>query len=82
MREIVLAPADLTAEVSGFHELRDRIPVLSRIHVEYRLRIPPGSRETVDRALERHVSKCPTAQSLVGAIEVTWEARIEEGTGA
>ena len=66
------------AEVSGIHALRDRIPVLTRIHVEYTLRVPAEAREKVDRALERHVSKCPTAQSLVGAVDVTWEADITE----
>jgi uncharacterized OsmC-like protein len=64
--------------VQGFNEVRDRIPVLTRVHVAYRLRIPPGSRETVDRALSRHVDKCPTAQTLKGAVEVTWEAAIRE----
>jgi uncharacterized OsmC-like protein len=56
----------------------DRVPVLTRIEVDYRLRIPPGSREAVDRALSRHVSKCPTAKSLEGAVEVVWTAQIEE----
>jgi len=46
--------------------------------VHYTLRIPPGTREVVDRALARHVEKCPTACSLRGAVEVTWTADIEE----
>jgi organic hydroperoxide reductase OsmC/OhrA len=78
VRGISLAPEDIVAEGEGYNELQDRIPVLSRIHVSYRLRIPEGSRETVDRALDRHVSKCPTAVSLQGAVEVTWEAEITE----
>ncbi len=78
MREIQLGSDDITVDAEGYHEVVDRVPVLTRIHARYSLRIPPGSRETVDRALERHVSKCPTAQSLVGAVEVTWEADIEE----
>jgi hypothetical protein len=49
--------------------------------VRYALRIPPGSRATVDRALERHREKCPTAVSLQGAVAVDWEADIEEETG-
>jgi uncharacterized OsmC-like protein len=64
--------------VEGHNEVRDRIPVLTRVHATYRLRIPRGSRDVVDRALSRHVDKCPTAQSLKGAVEVTWEAAIEE----
>ena len=75
---ISLDPADITAEARGVNELRDRVPVLTRIEVDYTLRIPPGSRETVDRALSRHVSKCPTAQSLEGAVDVVWTANITE----
>lgn len=61
--------------------MRDRIPVLTRVHVSYTLRVPAGSRETVERALERHVEKCPTAQSLKGAVEVTWSADIRDREG-
>lgn len=78
MREISLDPEDLVARGEGFNELIDRIPTLTRIHVHYTLRIPAGSRETVDRALSRHVEKCPTARSLAGAVEITWEAEITE----
>ncbi|HUH13239.1 MAG TPA: OsmC family protein [Longimicrobiales bacterium] len=77
-RGIRLAPGDVRAEAAGHHELRERIPVLTRVHVTYALRTPPGSRETVERALARHVDKCPTAQSLKGAVEVTWSAAIRE----
>ena len=46
----------------------------------YALRIRPDApRDKVDRALETHVSKCPTAKSLEGAVQVTWEADIQEG---
>jgi uncharacterized OsmC-like protein len=78
VREIKLDSEDITVDAEGYHEVVNRIPVLTRIHARYSLRIPKGSRETVDRALERHVSKCPTAQSLAGAVEVTWEVKIEE----
>jgi uncharacterized OsmC-like protein len=42
------------------------------------LRIPQGSREKVERALERHQSKCPTAASLRGSVEISWQADLEE----
>ncbi len=71
----------IRAEVEGMNELRDRIPVLTRVHVRYRLEIPAGTHDIVDRALERHVDKCPTAQSLKGAVTVTWEAEIREAGG-
>ena len=78
MRGIKLDSEAIVASAKGINEVRDRIPVLTRIEVEYTLRIPAGSRETVDRALSRHVDKCPTAQSLKGAVEVSWTAQIEE----
>lgn len=79
-REIRLKPEYITAEVEGFNEVRDGLPVLTRIMVRYALRIPAGTRETVDRALARHGSKCPTAASLAGAVIVEWEAEISEAS--
>jgi len=78
VREVRLDPEDIVAEVEGVNEVREGVPVLTEIRIHYRLRIPPGTRERVERALERHQSKCPTAQSLVGAVEVSWTAEIEE----
>ena len=52
--------------------------MLKRIHIHYTLQIPEGVRETVDRALERHVQKCPTARSLAAAVEFRWTADITE----
>ena len=73
-------PSDhIRSSVEGFNEMRDKIPVLTKIHVHYTIQIPEGTREIVDKALERHVDKCPTAQSLMGAMEITWTAEIEEG---
>lgn len=80
-RGMKFGPGELVAEVEGVNEIRDRLPVLTRIDVHYRFRIPAGSRETVDRALERHQSKCPTAATLAGAVEVRWTADIEETPG-
>jgi hypothetical protein len=47
--------------------------------VAYTLHTPAGTRDTVERALARHVARCPTAMSLAGAIAVTWEAHVQEG---
>lgn len=78
VRGIKLAPEAIAADVTGINEERDRIPTLVEIQVAYRLRIPAGTRETVDRALERHATRCPTARSLEGAVRVTWSAEVEE----
>lgn len=78
VRGVSLASDDISAQVRGINELRDRLPVLTRIEIAYRLRIPRGSRETVDRALARHQDKCPTAATLAGAVEVSWTADVAE----
>ena len=80
VREIRLEPEAIRAEAEGVNEIVDGLPVLTQIQLRYRLRIPAGTREKVERALERHQSKCPTAASLRGAVEIGWEAEIEEET--
>ena len=77
-RGIRLGPEDIRASVAGRNEVVDGIIRLTRIDVAYELRIPAGTRETVDRALARHREKCPTAMSLRGAVEVEWSASITE----
>ncbi len=78
VRKVHLEPGAIRAIAEGINEVRDGVPVLTRIHVHYTLRIPSGTRETVERALARHQEKCPTACSLRGAVEVSWGADIEE----
>ena len=78
VRQVKLSPDAITAEVEGVNEVRDGLPVLTAIRIHYRLRIPAGTRETVDRALARHQEKCPTAATLAPAVAITWTADIEE----
>jgi organic hydroperoxide reductase OsmC/OhrA len=80
VRGIRLEPDAIQAEAEGITEIVEGLPLLTRIRIQYRLRIPAGAREKVERALERHQSKCPTAASLKGAVEIGWEAEIEEET--
>jgi uncharacterized OsmC-like protein len=79
VRGIRMAPESITARVEGVSEVRERVPVLTAVHVHYTLRVPPGSREVVDRALATHQAKCPTAESLKGAVTVSWTADVTEG---
>lgn len=78
VRQVMLEPGALAADVEGVNAIRDGLPVLAEVHVRYRLRIPSGTRATVERALARHQEKCPTAASLAGAVTVRWTAEIEE----
>ena len=77
-RGVSLSGSDVWAEVTGFNEMKNGLPVLTRVCVHYFLNIPAGSRETVDRLLAKHQDKCPTAASLRGAVEIAWEATIVE----
>ena len=73
-RGIKLGPDEIAADATGFMEVRDGLPVLTRIHVHYRLSVPEEAREKAERALSKHADKCPTAASFKGAIEVTFDA--------
>jgi len=76
-----MAPDSISATVEGINEMTDGMPLLTRIHVHYTLRLPAGApRDKVDRALAGHVAKCPTARSLEGAVAVEWSADIEEAS--
>ncbi len=78
VRQVSLPPEDISAHVEGINEVVDKIPTLTEIRITYTLRIPPESRPVVDRALETHQSKCPTAQSLRNSVRISWEADISE----
>ena len=69
-RGIAVDPEAFTAEVEGINEMREGMPVLTRVRVRYHLPVEPEKREAADRALARHVEKCPTAQSLKGAVAI------------
>ena len=81
-RAIKLAPDAISATGTGVNELVNGIVRLTSITVHYRLTIPAGTREAVDRALSRHQEKCPTAVSLAAAIAISWTADITEQEAA
>lgn len=77
-RGIRLEPDAIGATATGTNEIVAGIVTLTRIDIHYELRIPPGSRAAVDRALSRHQEKCPTAHSLRQAVSISWTAAISE----
>ena len=77
MREVKSA-GNLVADVEGDIEDVDGVLRITKIRLRYRFKIPPGSREKVDRALETYAKKCPAYQSVKGCIECSWKAVIEE----
>jgi uncharacterized OsmC-like protein len=52
---------------------------IKSIHLHYELAVPADSREATERALAAHPEGCPAHQSVQGAIEVTWDARVKVG---
>jgi len=77
-RGVTLDSGAVRAEVQGLNEIRDRLPVLTTIRIHYDIQIAKEFREATDKALVRHQSKCPTASTLKGAVEVEWTADITE----
>ena len=77
-RQVKLEGDAIRAEVEGVNELRDGLVVLTEVRLRYFLRVPRAARETVDRALARHQSKCPTAAWMAPVVRVSWSAEIEE----
>jgi hypothetical protein len=47
--------------------------------VHYELAVPADSREATERALALHPQGCPAHQSVQGASEVRWDARVRVG---
>ena len=80
MRGIAIPNGDISCTAEGTNEVVDRIILLTKIHVHYTLRLPEGAdQEKVDRSLETHVSKCPTAQSIKDSVEISWSVEFAEG---
>ena len=82
VRGIRLPPNAISATATGVNELVDGLVRLTEVRVHYRLSIPAGTRDAVDRALSRHQEKCPTAVSLAAAVRITWSADITEPDAA
>ncbi len=62
------------AEAEGEVFLDDRVLVIKRIRVRYRLSgCPEGKREAAERAHALHASRCPVARSIGGSIEIVTE---------
>ena len=79
MRGVAVPDGDISCTAEGTNEIVDKVIVLTKIHVHYKLRLPRGAPEDkVSRALETHVGKCPTAQSIKDSVEITWTADFVE----
>jgi organic hydroperoxide reductase OsmC/OhrA len=60
-------------EATGEIELEDKVLVIKRITVRYRLPVPEDRREEAERVHGFHARACPVARSLEGGIEIRTE---------
>jgi uncharacterized OsmC-like protein len=82
-RDVDASEGRLVAEVRGeIEEEEDRVLVIKRIHVTYRLKAPAAARETIDRVYGFHQRFCPVYRSLHRAIDITTSLEVEEPDGA
>ena len=51
---------------------------VTRIRVKYRIKVPSGQREAVERALLIHQDHCPVATTLTRGVEFSFDAEVEE----
>jgi len=76
----IAVPGDaISCTAEGTNEIVDKVILLTKIHVHYTIRLPEGAdQEKVDRALDTHVSRCPTAQSIKDSVEIAWSVEFVE----
>lgn len=59
-------------------EKEDKVLVLKRIHVRYRLFLEPHQRETAERVHGFHADFCPVYRSIGGSIDITTSLEMED----
>ena len=79
-RKIPTQPDRLESEVEGFIENIDGKPLITRIKVHYKVKVPAGKRDDALRAIEVHEKGCPASQSVQRGIAIEWDGEVlEEG---
>ncbi len=66
------------AIVTGDIEDVDGVLKITRIHVQYSLKVPEEKREEAMEALSNYIKLCPGAQSVIGCIDITHELTMED----
>jgi organic hydroperoxide reductase OsmC/OhrA len=78
-RQIAAYGGTLETEVEGnVEEGENRVLLLTKVYVKYKLQIPKGKRAQAERSLALHHSQCPVSQSVERGIQVEWSAEITE----
>ena len=58
------------AEVEGHIENVNGVLKITRIKVNYHLKVPPGKEEEAREAFSSYLVRCPAAQSVIGCIQI------------
>jgi uncharacterized OsmC-like protein len=77
-RKIPSQPDRLESEVEGYLENVDGKPLITRIKVHYKLRVPKGKRDEALRAIDVHEKGCPASQSVQRGIKIEWDGEVTE----
>jgi uncharacterized OsmC-like protein len=78
-RKIAFDRDTFTASVEGRIVGHGKTIRIRSIDVHYELAVPADALEATERALAAHPQGCPAHESVKGAIEVTWHARVRVG---
>ncbi len=77
-RKIPTHPNRLSSEVEGVIENVEGKPLVTKIMVHYKVKVPKGKREEALRAIEVHEKGCPASQSVKRGIVIEWDGQVEE----
>ena len=77
-RKIATQPDRLSSEVEGFIENVEGKPLITKIKVHYKVKVPHGKREEALRAIEVHEIGCPASQSVQRGIAIEYDGEVEE----
>jgi uncharacterized OsmC-like protein len=77
-RKIPSQPDRVSSEVEGVIENVDGKPVITRITLHYKVRVPKGKADEARRAMEVHERGCPAAESVRRGIAVDWDGEVVE----
>ena len=65
------------ADVAGEIEAVDGVPKITRITVDYTLRLSPDNRVTAEAAFTEYLPHCPAAQTVVGCVAIEHHLTME-----
>lgn len=77
-KKIPTPEARYWADVEGHIENVDNVLKITRIDVQYHLKVPPGKADEAREAFSSYLTSCPAAQSVIGCIEINDDIRIDE----